>query len=77
MDYVHQGRLTEIGPSSPKFTFTASDTAILFGLLSAGAQEIINAAQLEQAGIPSTHPLLEEEYVEDMYATGVDGDDYE
>lgn len=68
---LSNGQLSEIGPSSPKFTMSATDTKILFGLLAAGSQEIVNAAQLEQLGISPNHPLLEDE---EDYAEGVEDD---
>jgi hypothetical protein len=48
---LHQGRLTEIGPSFPKFTMSAIDTSIWFGLLAAGSEDIVKYAKAEQGGI--------------------------
>jgi hypothetical protein len=66
---LSQGQLTEIGPSFPKFTMSAIDTKILFGLLAAGSNDIINAAQMEQLGIKVQKP---DDYVEEDYVEGVE-----
>jgi hypothetical protein len=60
---LNQGRLTEIGPYSPKLTMTATDTKILFGLLAAGSQDIISAASMEAVGI-TVQADEEKDYVE-------------
>jgi hypothetical protein len=70
---LHQGRLTEIGPSSPKFTMSAIDTSILFGLLAAGSEEIIQQAKAELGGIA----LQEMQEVDEDFAEGIEVDSYD
>jgi hypothetical protein len=69
---LHRGRLTEISPESFKFTLTAQDTSILFGLLAAGSEEIIQQAKAEQGGIA----LQEYQQVDEDFADGVEVEDY-
>lgn len=45
---VDNGRLTEIGPSAPKFTLSATDTSILARLLMESYEDIKNAADKER-----------------------------
>ena len=52
---VDQGRLKEIGPSSPMFTLTATDTLILATLLVAEYETIKLAAERELAGYSTTN----------------------
>ncbi len=47
---VSQGRLSESGPSSPKFTMSALDTKILKDLLCACSEEIDESAEREAKG---------------------------
>jgi hypothetical protein len=68
---LHQGRLTEIGPSSPKFTLTATDTSILFGLLAAGSEDIVKYAKQEQGGVA----LQEMQEVDEDFASGIEVDE--
>ena len=50
--YVQEGRLTEVGPSSPKFTLTANDTLILARLLMESYADIQKAADRERGETP-------------------------
>ena len=67
---LDKGRLTEISPESYKFTLTANDTKILFGLLAAGSEDIIRYAQAELRHVEIDLP---DEYLEDSFADGVEG----
>jgi len=51
------GRLKEIGPDSPAFTLSATDTLIILKLLRQGVNEIISQANRE-AGISSSPDTL-------------------
>ena len=61
---LDKGRLTEIGPSSPKFTMSAIDTKILFGLLATGAEDIVKYAEQELTGFLPKQVPWEEDYAE-------------
>lgn len=53
---IDKGQLTEISPSSPKFTMSATDTLILFGLLASEASDIAVYAEAEVTSVPVKKP---------------------
>jgi hypothetical protein len=75
---LDNGRLSEVGPYSPKFTLTAADTAILKNLLCMNNDEIDKAAEHELRYIRMTDRGIEESRIvsdDTVEGTVEDGDD--
>lgn len=73
-----KGQLTEVGPSSPKFTMSAVDTLILAGLLLNEMDAISRGTAFEKTGIRVSKPrkIPEVPYEGDLdYAEGIEIDD--